>query len=80
MDKVKNAYIDSRCKNNDSESNSDYNFELKESLGLPDNTVCYVDDICIPHTWRTIESHNNKFYIILRTGVINEGTTRIYNW
>ena len=38
--------------------------ELKEPLDLPDNTACYVDDISIPHTWRTIESHNNKFYII----------------
>ena len=73
-------YIDSRCKNNDSESNSDFKFELKEPLDLPDNTVCYVDDICIPHTWSTIESHNNKFYWILRTGVINEDTTRTYNW
>ena len=55
-------------------------FELKESLDLPDNTVCYVDDICIPHTWGTIGSHNNKFYVILRTEVINEDAARIYNW
>ena len=54
MDKNKKMYIDSRCKNNDSESNSGFKFELKEGLYLPDNTVCYVDDICIPHTWRTI--------------------------
>ena len=80
MDKVKKVYIDSRYKSNDSVSNSDFKFELKESLELPDNTVCYVDDICIPHTWRTIESHNNKFYIILMTTVVNEDTTRTYNW
>ena len=36
----------------------------KKALDLPDNTACYVDDISIPHTWRTIESHNNKFYTI----------------
>ena len=82
MDKVKKVYIDSRYKSNDSVSNSDFKFELKESLDLPDNTVCYVDDICIPHTWRTIESHNNKFYIILRTAVINDDhhATTTYNW
>ena len=45
MDKVKKIYIDSRYENNDSESNSDFKFELKESLDLPDNTVSYVDDI-----------------------------------
>ena len=80
MDKVKNVYIDSRYKNNDSESNSDFKFGLKEGLDLPDHTVCDVDDICIPHTWRTIESHNNKFYIILRTEVTHEDTTRTYNF
>ena len=53
---------------------------MKESLDLHDNAVCYVDGICIPHTWRTIESHENKFYIILRTEVINEDTTRTYNF
>ena len=51
-----------------------------EALDLADNTVCYVDDISIPHTWRTIESYNNKFYIILRTTVVNSDTTATYNW
>ena len=41
-----------------SASDSDFRFELKEQLYLPDNTACYVDDISILHTWRTIESHN----------------------
>ena len=53
---------------------------MEGSLDLPDNTVCHVDDICIPHTWRAIESHNNKFYITLRTEVINDDPTRTYNW
>ena len=80
MDKVPKVYTDSRCTNNDSESNRDFKFEWEESLDSPDNAVCYVDDICIPHTWRTIESHNNKFHIVLRTEVINEDSTRTYNW
>ena len=37
--------------------------ELKESLDLPDNTICYIDDISIPHTWYTIEDYNNQLYI-----------------
>ena len=80
MDKVKKVYVDSRFRTNDSDSNSDFKFELNEALDLPDNTVCYVDDISIPHTWRTIESYNNKFYIILRTTVVNPDTTATYNW
>ena len=51
---------------------------MKEALDLSDHTVCYVDDISIPHTWRTIESHNNKFYIILNTEYIN-GSETTYN-
>ena len=66
MDKVKKVYIDSRYKSNDSTSNSDFKFELKEELVLPDNTVCYIDDICIPHTWYTIEDFNNTLYIVAK--------------
>ena len=37
--------------------------ELKESLDLPDDTICYIDEISIPHTWYTIEGYNNQLYI-----------------
>ena len=63
MDKIKKVYVDSRYKTNDSASNSDFKFEINEALDLPDNTVCYIDDICIPHTWYTIEEYNNKLYV-----------------
>ena len=82
MDKVKKMYVDSRFRTNDSVSNSDFKFESKASLELPDNTVCYVDGISIPHAWRTIESHNNKFYIIFKTEYLAGGgseTTVAYN-
>ena len=49
--------------------------ELKEQLGLPDNAICYVDDISIPHTWRTLESHNNKFCIISKMEYLIGGGT-----
>ena len=80
MDKVKKVYVDSRFRTNDSESSSDFRFELNQALDLADNAVCYVDDISIPHTWRTIESHNNKIYIILKAETINADTTRTYDW
>ena len=57
----------------------DFNFELKEPLDLPDNIVCYVDDISVPRTWRTIESHNNKFYIIVKMEYL-KGLGTAYNW
>ena len=72
--------VGSRFRTNDSESNNDFKSELNQALDLADNTVGYVDDISIPHTWRTIESHNNMFYIILKTETVNADTTRTYDW
>ena len=63
MDTIKKVYIDSRYKTSDSISNSDFRFELKEALDLCENTVCYIDDISIPHSWYTIENYSNKLYI-----------------
>ena len=68
MDKIRKAYVDSIFKTRDSNSDSGFNIELKEALDLPGNAVCYVDDISIPHTWRTIESHN-KFYIFSKMNI-----------
>ena len=51
-------------------------------MGLPDDTVCFVYDISIPHTWRTVESHN-KFYIIFKYEYLVGGgyeTTVAYNY
>ena len=54
MDKIKKVYIDSRYSTSDSNSNSDFKFELKEQIDVPENTVCYIDDISIPHSWYKI--------------------------
>jgi hypothetical protein len=80
MDKIKKVYVDSRYRTPEtSSSDSDFHFELKEGFEAPDNTVCYVDDICIPHTWRTVESNNNKLYIILRDAYLS-GSEFAYNY
>ena len=62
MDKNKKVYVDSRYKSNDSVSSSDFKFEVQGALDLPGNTVCYIDDISIPHSWYTTEDFN-KLYI-----------------
>ena len=67
-------YVDSRYKTSGSVSNSDFKFEINEALDLPDNTYCYIDDICIPHTWYTIEDFNNTLYIVAKL-YIHYGTT-----
>ena len=83
MDKHKKAYVESRFRTRDSNSGSDFKFELKEPLDLPDNAPCYVGDISIPHTCRTVESHNNQFYIIFKTMYLAGGGYEItegYNY
>ena len=74
MGKNKKVYVDSRYKTSGSVSNSDFKFEINEALDLPDNTYCYIDDICIPHTWYTIEDFNNTLYIVVKL-YIHYGTT-----
>ena len=61
---LKKIYLDSKFKTSDSRSTSDFKCELKESILLPANTIAYIDNICIPHAWRTIEENiNDKLYI-----------------
>ena len=55
VDKIKKVYVDSRYKTNGSVSNSESMFELEEALDLPGNTLCYIDDILMKHTWFTVE-------------------------
>lgn len=42
---------------------SDSKYEITESIDIADNTMCYIDDISIPHTWYTIEDYNGQLYI-----------------
>ena len=51
MDKIKKAYVDPTYKTNGSVSNNDFKLELKDALELHENTICYIDDISIPHAW-----------------------------
>ena len=63
---IKKIYIDSRFKSSDSTSDSNFKVDLPVPITLPDNTVCYIDDISIPVSWYTIQSGiNNEFYFRL---------------
>ena len=59
---VKKVYIDTKYKTRDSISNSNFKYELPQTMYMPDNTVFYVDDVAIPHSWTTVESFNDKLY------------------
>jgi hypothetical protein len=60
--KYKKIYFDTKFKTPDSNSTSDFKVELPETLYFENNTVFYVDDIAIPHSWYTIETFNENLY------------------
>jgi hypothetical protein len=63
---IKKIYIDSRFRTKDSISSSNFKIELPESLLFPNNSVFYIDDVCIPHTFYSIEEGiNDKLYMML---------------
>ena len=62
---VKKIYIDSTFRTADSLSSSSFKFQLNRNLYFPKNTVFYVEDVCIPNTWYTVDKDfNDKLYIL----------------
>jgi hypothetical protein len=77
----KKIYIDSKYRSSDSTSSSDFKYELPETMTFNENTVFYLDDICIPHSWDTvIDGVNNKLYFKLYVTQTSTGTQNEYHW
>ena len=63
---IRKIYIDSRWCTPDSVSSSNFKVQVPRTMQMPDNTVFFVNDVCIPHTWTTVETgFNDKLYILL---------------
>lgn len=72
--KHKKIYVDTKFKTPDSESTSDFKVELPETMHFEQNTVFYIDDVCIPHTWESIEENiNDKLYLQIYINIIDTG-------
>jgi len=63
---AKKIYIDSRFSEPDSTSNTDFKYNLVDSVHIPDNTKMFVTDVCIPRTWYTIEYFNHNLLVRMR--------------
>ena len=74
---IKKVYIDSRFKTKDSKSNSEFKYELVESIQLPDKCVCFVDDVIIPVSWYNVDETNRYLYIRRFQDLTNTNTDRI---
>ena len=44
-------------------SDSDFHIDLPLVLLMPEDTGFYIEDICLPITWYTIEENRNDFFI-----------------
>ena len=56
---IKKIYIDTRFRSSDSASHSDFNIDLPTTFLMPEDTGFYIDDVCIPHSFYTIEEGVN---------------------
>ena len=68
QDKIpfKKIYIDSKYATSDSISTSRFKVQLPQTCQLPDNCVFYLCDVCIPHSWKTIEEgYNDTLYVMM---------------
>ena len=63
---IKKIYCDTKFRRNDSKSTSDFKIDLPQTLKLPENCVCYSDDVSIPRTFYTVETGvNDTLYVRL---------------
>jgi hypothetical protein len=66
MSTVNRILVDSRLRQPDSVSTSDFRIELNETVAVEENMKCVVTDVCIPVCWCSIEaSTNDKLYLRL---------------
>ena len=68
---IKKIYIDTRFKSSDSKSDSDFKIDLPTTLLMPEDVGFYIDDVCIRHTWYTVETNrNDKLHFSFNAGNI----------
>ena len=60
---VKKIYVDSKYKTPDSISDSNFKFQLPQTCFMPEDTKFFISDVCIPFSWYTVNSFNNKLYL-----------------
>ena len=60
----KKVYVDTHFMVSNSESTSNFKVELGRTLQMPQDSVFYISDLVIPHSWYSIEEgFNDKLYI-----------------
>ena len=66
---LKKIYVDTRYRTPDSVSTSNFRVELPYSVELPENSTFQLTDICIEHSWLTVETGiNDQLYFAIAPG------------
>lgn len=60
---VPKVYVDSKIRSRGSDSTAGFEFELSQSLQLPNPCRCYIVDIIVPHSWFGIDERNSHIHI-----------------
>jgi hypothetical protein len=60
---IKKIYIDTRQRTADSASHSDFSIDLPTTILMPDDTGFYVEDVCLPMSWYTVEEGVNDLLL-----------------
>jgi hypothetical protein len=69
---VNRIFVDSRHRQADSRSTTDFRVELPETITVDDNMCCVVTDVCIPVSWYTVETDvNDKLFVRVITTATN---------
>ena len=80
MQTIKKICVDSRFANSQSISHTDFKMDLTDSVQLPDNTAVVITDICIPHSWYSIEYYSENFYFrLVEPDEVDENVVFIYD-
>jgi len=71
---IKKIYVDTRLKAPDSRSDSDFFIDLPTTFLMPDDCGFYIEEVCIPHSWYTVEEGIND-QLSFTMGPSNEDVT-----
>ena len=64
-----NIFVDSKYRNAQSKSSSDFSVELNENSETPEETKLYVTDISIPAVWKSTEVGFYEYiYVVVFNG------------
>ena len=67
MDFPRKLYVDSRFREQNSKSSSDFVYELARNINLPKRCAGFITDVTIPVSWKNFDVNGKYFYFLEKT-------------